>query len=102
VAILSATTGIAALGCLFSSVVHLIVSGVLNGLQAGAGSTTLLFSMLLFPQGNWDNCLYREYSLNGQMLLLFFFQLALVLISCLIPVGSSGREGEGFLVCSLP
>lgn len=91
-AILSAAAGIAVLRCLSSSVVHLIVTEVLNGPQAGSGSMTLLFSMLFFPQGNGDNCLNREYGLNGQTLLPFV-QLALVLIGCLIPVRSSGREG---------
>lgn len=47
-AILSAMAGIAMLGCLSGSVIHLIVTGALNGLQAGSGNMTLLFSMLGF------------------------------------------------------
>lgn len=66
-------------------------------------SDTPVQSFLLpFPQGNRSNYMNRKYILSGQMLLPFA-QLVLVLISCCIPVRSSGHEGETFLLaCNFP
>lgn len=94
-AVLRAATGIAVLGCLSRSVVHHIVNGVLNGLQAGSGSLRCLLSVLSFPQGNRNDYMNRKYSLSGQMLHPFA-QLVLVLISCFIPVRSSGMKVKPF------
>lgn len=94
-AVLCAATRIAVLGCLSRSVVHHIVTGVLDGLQAGSGSLRRLLSVLSFPQGNRNDYMNRKYSLSGQMLHPFA-QLVLVLISCFIPVRSSGMKVKPF------
>lgn len=99
-AILCTTTGIAMLGCLPRSVVHHIVTGVLNGLQAGSAVWHPRSVCHLFPQGHRDNYLNRKY--RGQMLLPVAW-LVLVLISCFVSVRSSGNEGDTFLpVCNFP
>lgn len=99
-AVLCTTTGTAVLGCLSRSVVHHIVTGVLNGLQPESAVWHSCSVDHLFP-GKQENYLNRKYNLNGQMLP--FAQLVLVLISCFIAVRSSENEGQTFLlVCDIP